>query len=399
LKSLAAFILFFLFPALLSAGEWIFDEKVPISLNNGTGIFHHLESSGRKNIAVNDSVVVVVWEDNHSGSPQIYAAFKTPSSNNFSKPEKLSTGNSAFEPTVVGVVGGFIAAWEQEGEIWARKIQPDSASTPVKLSVAPSTQVSIAANNHRVVAAWVQKQEKYRQIVASELEQTAIGIEAGTPRTVDTQPPAVHQQYPSLALTDNTIAITWEDRRRGHTALFSSYAKNLASFSKPKLLNEIVKKSEKYGKGSGVTRTALVLLGNNRVAATWMDKRGTLAGYDIYAAFSDNGGKSWGKNQKVQDEFGNDIAQWNPAIAGGPNGTVVIAWDDNRDDSSDIWLSWKSSNSNWSEDVTSAPACGPGDQTNPVIALDNNGNLHMAWLDKQEDGVTRLFYSKAEFRN
>jgi hypothetical protein len=138
---------------------------------------------------------------------------------------------------------------------------------------------------------------------------------------------------------------------------------------------------------------ALATNGNNHVVATWMDKRGFLTGYDIYAAHSTDGGARFGANEVVQDEFGNEIAQWHPAVAVGAGGEVVAAWDDNRDDTPDIWLAWKEGGK-WSTNVSPPPAAGAAQQTNPAMAIDAQGNLHLAWIERDSDnGPTRLAYS------
>jgi hypothetical protein len=40
-----------------------------------------------------------------------------------------------------------------------------------------------------------------------------------------------------------------------------------------------------------------------------------------------------------------------------------------------------------------APAAGAGSQSEPSIALDGLGNLHLAWIERGEDGRSRLRYS------
>jgi hypothetical protein len=128
--------------------------------------------------------------------------------------------------------------------------------------------------------------------------------------------------------------------------------------------------------------------------AVKLDKRDFLAGYDVYAAFSQDGGRSFGRNIKVQDSFGDNVSQWHAAIAANPTGRIVAVWDDDRDGTPDIWLS------NWdgktfSDNIAVPGAFGPGVQTDPVMDLDATDTLHMAWLERNEDGGTRLKYTRA----
>ena len=124
--------------------------------------------------------------------------------------------------------------------------------------------------------------------------------------------------------------------------------------------------------------------------AVWLDKRDFLSGYDVYGAISLDQGVQFGANVKVQDSFGDSIAQWHPALAGNRRGDLAIAWDDDRDGSSDIWLTWPQ-DKGYAENA--APAAGPAAQTDPVLALDEAGNLHLAWLEKDGAGNIRLMYN------
>jgi hypothetical protein len=154
-----------------------------------------------------------------------------------------------------------------------------------------------------------------------------------------------------------------------------------------------VQKSATYGRGSGVTRATLAVFGADQVGAAWMDKRNFSTAYDIYGAISRDGGRRFGKNEIVQDSFGENFSQWHPAISGAADGALVVAWDDDRDGSSDIQLSWKTAHG-WSEDLAVPAASGPGEQAHPALALDSRGNLHLLWLDYLEKGQpTRIFYA------
>jgi len=380
------------------ADEWVFGETTPVSPHTGKNIFHHVESSGRKNIAVNNKSVVVVWEDNHNNSsPQVYAAFKKLGKGKFSKPVQISTGKVAYEPSVVTLGNNFIVAFEQDNTIWARSISETSIGKITRLSQGKASQASIAAMDKRIIATWSEHGDKFKRIKMARLLETGGRLQVEKRKQVDPDPPATDQIYPAVAMGINGAAIVWEDRRFGHTALFSCHTKDGNIDCPPAAVNNIIRKSKKYGRGNGVTRVALAAVNKGLIAATWMDKRGFLTGYDIYASISENGGKSFLENTQVQDDFGNDIAQWHPAITGSPKGRIIIAWDDNRDETSDIWLSWKQG-AHWSDDVPVIPASGPGIQTDPSIVLDSQQKLHIVWINKENDRPSQLFYTSAIFQ-
>ena len=72
----------------------------------------------------------------------------------------------------------------------------------------------------------------------------------------------------------------------------------------------------------------------------------------------------------------------------------MAAWDDNRDGDANVMMSWRDASA-WSEDVVVPGAAGAGEQEQPSIALDSQGNLHVVWVERAtRDGPARLFYCK-----
>lgn len=381
--------------AAVHAAGWTFTDKAVVAGDGQAGVFHHLDAGGRKSLAASGDTLALVWEDNRSGQPQVYAAFRKISASGFSGEVRLSSGRQAFEPAVAALGNGrFLFAWEQDGQLWLRAGTAGHFGLPMMTRVGGFSQASLAAYDGQAVAVFVRQTGKFSQVASARvsvndnLDLTVKGVTA-----VDSEPPADDQLYPSVAVTRHGVTVAWEDRRRGHTVIHYSHAPHGRPYSAPKLLSEPVQKSDVYGRGSGVTRVALATNGDKQVVAAWMDKRGFLTGYDIYASHSADGGAGFGRNEVVQDEFGNEIAQWHPALAVGANGQMVAAWDDNRDDTSDIWLAWPEGGK-WGANVTPPPASGDAQQTNPAIAIDDHGNLHLAWIERDSDnGPTRLAYS------
>ena len=66
----------------LQAG-WQFAEPLSVSSVHGAAIFHHLESANRLGVAVSAQTAAVVWEDNRSGTPHCYVAFRSPAETSF----------------------------------------------------------------------------------------------------------------------------------------------------------------------------------------------------------------------------------------------------------------------------------------------------------------------------
>ncbi len=378
----------------VQAASWEFSSALDVSPEQ-PGVFHQLDSSGRKHIAVSGDTVAVVWEESRAGATQVNAAFKLLSQKVFNV-VRVSHGSA---PVVASLGGGrFVLAWEQDGEVWTRVAEAAGLGPPLRLAQ-KAMQPSLAVLGSDVVAVWSEEVDHHPRIRFAHLKREGQSMRlVGIARDVDGAPPKAGQLYPDVALTPAGVTVAWEDRREGHTILLHAFSRDGKRFNKPQILNEQPpKRSEVYGKGTGVARVALARHGVRGVAAVWLDKRNFLEGYDVYTGFA-RGGARFGKNEKVQDEFGNNISQWHAAIAADAAGRVAVAWDDDRDGSADLWLAWPKAAGQWSENVAMPVASGPGQQSNPVIAFDAAGNLHLAWIERvTPEAPTRLRYAVGKF--
>ena len=394
-------LVFLLWSGSSVADPWVFTNRSAVTPLSRSGVFHHLDSPGRKSIAVSGDAVAVVWEDNRSGAPQAYVAFKMLEAARFDKEMVISTGHEAYAPSVAALGGGrFLIAWEQDNAVWARAASISSLEPALRVDRSVSSQITLAtAGSEKVIAAWCRRDNAHARVVTTTIDVVAgKPMHVGAAAPVDPAPVVADQLSPAVAASAGGVTVVWEDRREAHTILLYAHAPPGQSFSRPRLLNEPVEKSTRYGSGSGVTRAALVAFGGRQVAAAWMDKRNDKTAYDIYGAFSRDDGVTFGANELVQDAFAEEFAQWHPAIAGGMRGRIVVAWDDDRDGTSNIWYAWKT-NAGWSGDHTFAAASGKGQQTNPSITLDDQNNLHVLWIDQETDGgPSRLFYARGRYQ-
>ena len=211
--------------------------------------------------------------------------------------------------------------------------------------------------------------------------------------------PVPPQLYPTVVAGSAGICIAWEDRRAGHTRLYYSHSELGNRFIPPQELNEYKSNRNVYDKGSGVTRVSVAAFGDDEVLAAWMDKSRTGRGHGIFAALGGGGGREFGPNERVHGEKGDELPHNNPATAGNSNGMFVVAWDDYRNGTSDIWLSRYNDDLEWGEDISPTPASGPGEQTNPSIYLDDRGNLHLVWIERNSPGSpTSVRYARGRWK-
>ncbi len=381
----------------VTRAEWAFEA--PIDVVPERTAFFHLESAGRKNVAVSGGRVAVVWEDDHDGRPACYLAVKSLAASRFGPPMRVSGRGECAEPTVAALTGGrFLLGWEEDGRVWVRTAHAAGLGVPRRLSVGPSAQLSLA--HHPAsgsFAAWAVSTRGPWQILVAALDGQ------GRPRRGRLVDAGAHadQSYPSLAvLAHGRLILAWEDRRAGHTRLFYAVSRDAGRrFTRPRQLNESEWRGQNLGlgRGTGVMRVALAPWAEG-VAAVWADKRDFLSGYDVYGAFAAAPDFVFGRNEKVQDPFGDHIAQWHPAIAADRHGAVAVVWDDDRDGTPDLWLAWKTAEG-WSDNLAVPGASGPGVQSDPSLALDESGDLHLVWLDKAErNAPSRLRYVFARRR-
>lgn len=391
-----SFLAALLFVHPLQAG-WQFAEPLSVSSVHGATIFHHLESANRLGVAVSAQTAAVAWEDNRSGTPHCYVAFRDSSAKAFANEIQLSE-QSCYEPVVIGLGSGrFVAAWEEEGKVRARVVP--GAAPPLTLSGAEAGQATLAVGAGKIYAAWAEQAGRFRRIVVGHLalDESALALKSVHP--VESRQPLDEQAWPALAVAgDGSLAMVWEDRRHKHTVPMHSHSNDGKVFSPPARLSEVPSGSvQGLGAGVGAMRPTLARWGATGVAAAWLDKRDFLSGYDVYAGLSSDGGRSYGRNLVVQDSFGANMAQWHAQVVGNGAGRLLVVWDDERDGTADIWLSeWDGKG--FSEDVAPRGASGPGSQSDPVATLDDAGNLHLAWIERRDDGGTQIRYSSASPR-
>ena len=393
----------FMLPAAVMAAPWQFDQPVDVTPVHGAKVFHHVEAAGRKSIAVSGALIAVVWEDNRDGVSRCYVAVKQSANKGFEADRQISGGKEAFEPSIVSLPDGrFAVAWEEDGGVKARVVSATHMGPPIKLASHDSNAASVGFSFQAGLwAAWSQRDGHYSGIHIEKLGYVpgSDKVMLGKSVAVDVAPLSGDQLYPSVAaLQTDGVVVAWEDRRKGHTTIMYSHAASGGKFVVPAQMNETRRDARNagVGPGTGAMRVALAAEAGNSVAAVWSDKRDFLSGYDVYAAFSTDGGAHFGANQMVQDSFGDNIPQWHPAIASDRRGKLAVVWDDNRDGTPDIWLAWPTA-SGWSDNVNVPGAAGAGVQSDPSITMDSLGNLYLVWLEKQEtDGSTRLRYEMGQ---
>jgi hypothetical protein len=384
-------------PLWVQAQPWEFGQPIAVTSTHGEKIFHHLESAGRRNIAISADTIAVAWEDNRDGTPRVYLARKGHNNQHFSKEVKISGSGEAYEPSLVALNNNrFALAWEEDARIHMRVVTPNELGPVITLGEGEATQPSLASYDQQLLLVYSQRDGRYGRIWMQRIEIDGQTLDSNQGCAVDAEPARDEQLYPTVTSITNRVIVAWEDRRPGHTIIMASENDDQKScrFHSPQRISEAPSgQSTAYGKGHGVARVALAQYGAGQLLAVWADKRDFREGYDIYSAHYQPGDKQlFGSNKRVQDSFGGVAQQWHATVAGDPTGRLVVGWDDKRDGDANIMLSWPEDDG-WSDDFTVPGADGTGEQNHPTISLDREGNLHLAWIERTTiDGPTRVRY-------
>jgi hypothetical protein len=186
---------------------------------------------------------------------------------------------------------------------------------------------------------------------------------------------------PSLVVDQSgTAYVVWGDSRNPDWDIY--FAKSTdwgVSWTDPNI---------KVNSGSdNQTFPAMAIDSKGTLYVVWEDDRN--GDSDIYFAKSTDGGDTWSNpNTKVNIHTSGDgspnMDQSTPCIAVDSQGTIYVAWTDDRWDDNDIYFAksidggdtWTNPNERVNTDSTSTT------QRNPTITVDSEQNIYVAWQDQ-----------------
>jgi hypothetical protein len=377
----------------LAAAQGVEFDKSRVVREVPQGQFIHLDASGRRSLAVAQHTVALTWEDNRNGSSSVYVAFKPLVGGDFAPAVKISKEGNAYEPAIAALDDdNFVIGWEADSRLWMRRVSAKSVGPIQALGKINARQISFSTGAGPVAGvAWSQRDGAHYRIAFTTVSRDGRGLSRQPPRWVDATTDRNEQLYPAVAVCADGFTVGWEDRREGATRIYVAFASRGGAFEHYRLLNDFTSSARPdLGHGTGAMRVGLASDGQHRVVASWLDKRHFEGGYDVYAAFSDDGGRHFGADELVQDLLGENTPQWHAAVAMAPQGRTVVAWDDQRDGTPDVWFSWKQA-SGWSDDFILGDAGGETAQRSPSLAFDATGKLHAVWLSLDARGP-RIYY-------
>jgi len=135
---------------------------------------------------------------------------------------------------------------------------------------------------------------------------------------------------------------------------------------------------------------------NGRLYVVWEDSRNSSRGYDIYFAYSTDGGLHWNEVGPINDDSGN-ARQVNPSITVNPtNGHIYVVWQDQRNGNNDIYFAMSADGGQtWSRNVfvTDYPYARQQSQSAPAIAYvpPPIDKIYVVWEDDRYDSGDIFF--------
>ena len=335
--------------------EWTTDKKNKYWKQQ---VFTHTFSSGSRSIAVYGDDIYVVWYDTRRGSADVYFSRST-------------DGGATFTPSL--------------------RVNDDEIQT---IHYKPS--LGVDAKGH-IYVAWRDDRNGHADIYFAK------SIDGGKSFSenikLNDDPGWAYQGNPSLAVgPDGIVGVAWnENRRKNDDVYFTLSHDNGTTFSKNRKAND--------DEGNAVqSHPTIAISPDGLVVIAWQDFRN--GNSDIYMMRSEDGGKTFSPNQKLNDDSGTS-PQVSPSVAI-TGKTVFIAWADYRNsdmslsppDSAKAEPAWWESVRKGNADIYFTVSRDGGIHFSSAVKInDDDGMNAQAFPSTAVDGQGRLFVAWEDYRN
>jgi hypothetical protein len=177
----------------------------------------------------------------------------------------------------------------------------------------------------------------------------------------------------SIGVYRDNIYTVWYDTRRASADIYFSRSNDGGGSFNPSIrINDDLQGTIHYKPSLGVDAKGTIYV-------AWRDDRNGHA--DIYFTRSIDGGKSFSGNIKLNDDPG-WAYQGNPSLAVGPDGLVGVAWNENRDKNDNVYFTLSHDGGvTFSKNQKANDDKGDAVQSHPTVAIGSNGLIVIAWQD------------------
>jgi hypothetical protein len=126
------------------------------------------------------------------------------------------------------------------------------------------------------------------------------------------------------AVPGHGLFVVWQDMRSGNWDIYGSTSlNNGTSFAPNKRADDSIRTSDQIEPAVAVSLNGTILL-------AWQDNRRSTFDYDVFFAKSYDGGATFTRNVRVDDPTNNISWQERPSIAVTDRGIIYVAWTDDR---------------------------------------------------------------------
>ena len=201
---------------------------------------------------------------------------------------------------------------------------------------------------------------------------------------------------------NNGAIITWRDNREDPDG--DIYAQKINSFGITQWTNNGTLICNKILFSDSQNKPQICTDNNGGAIITWVDHRfegGPTGPKDIYAQKINSIGLSeWIDNGTLVCNEANE--QDEPQISSDGNGNAYITWQDERNDQGDIYIQLITSDGQIEGNINGTLICnGEGmsteEQLKPQICNDGYGNVIIAWRDNRDDSSGDIFSQKINY--
>lgn len=346
----------------------------------------------------NNGNVFVAWSDARNGNFDIYFSRSTDGGDNWNTDIKVNDDiGSAYQDgssLVVDNNGNLYLAWFDDrngnrdvyfahstdgGNSWSSNIKiNDDTGTTLQAGV----NLAVGANNH-VYAVWVDGRNGTGDIYFS---YSTDGGNSWSSNAKVNDDSGTQRSSPTIVVDANSnIYVAWPDGRNGYydSMLFRNYDIYFAhsiddgnSWSADVRINDDTGMADQFNPNLAVDSSGII-------HATWGDDRN--GNGDIYFAKSTDGGYHWSTNIRVNDDTGSN-SQGTSSLALDGSGNLYVAWQDGRNNNSDIYFSRSiNGGDSWNVNLKINDDIEAAYQDDPSLTVDDSGNLYAAWLDRRNN--------------
>ena len=367
-------------------------------------------SAGQRGLAIgSEGIAVAVWSDTREGKSNIYLAKSRDGGRTFGSNVRVND-----VPGTAGLFGATVALDRQDRAhvVWfdnrdgdfdiyfARESDRDEGPTPairinddkdnpVEADVfgddepdglagpAFQTLPSLAVDrNGAIYVAWQDYRRNQADIYFA--KSTDGGKTFSRNLRVNDDIGRAGQLYPSLAVdVRGVLYLAWHDFRKGNQDIYFS-----RSIDGGQTFGRNIRVNDDPGT-DGQFNPSLAVDDDGAVYVAWHDLREGQA--DIYFARSIDGGQTFSPNRRLNDDRG-EAYQFHPSLGVGKNGAVAAAWEDYRNGQADIYLAYSADGGRtFRPNVRVNSDRRPVDHLHASLAVGERNELAVSWEDQRED--------------